>query len=85
MNKKEKALRIAYRNVFGTVQGQKVLGHMLEELGFFGLSITEEQRATSNYARNLLNNCGLWPWPGSGIGKEQIPKALFANIHSKEK
>ena len=85
MNKKEKDIKDAYRNVFATLQGQKVLGHILEELGFFGLAITEEQKATSNYAKNLLNNCGLWPWRGSGVGKEQIVKALFDNVRSKEK
>ena len=84
MNKKEKELRTAYRNVFSTLQGQKVLGHMLEQLAFYGLAVTEEQKATANYARNLLDNCGLWPWPGSGVGKEQIPKALFDGVHSKE-
>ena len=85
MNKKEKELRTAYRNVFSTMQGQKVLGHMLDELGFFGLAITEEHKATSNYAKRLLHNCGLWPWLGSGVGKEQIPQALFRGVHSKEK
>ena len=84
MNKQEKDMRLAYRNVFGTPQGQRVLGHMLEELSFFGYSLNDEQRVNANYAKHLLDLCGLWPTKGTGRTKSRVVEVLFQGVKPTE-
>lgn len=51
----------AYRKVFSTPDGKKVLAHMLTELGFFDEVPVDDVMAVSlqNYAKHLLARCGI--------------------------
>jgi len=72
MKKAEKEIIEAYRRVFTSGAGRKVLGHMLVELNFFDEILnTEEERARSNYARKLLNRIGI-------LNAENIPRVVDA-------
>lgn len=48
-----------YRKVFETYDGQLVLTHMLTELGYFSLADSESEVVLQNYAKKLLQNCGI--------------------------
>jgi len=54
-------LIMAYREVFSTPKGKRVLAHMLTELGFFDEVDLDNKMAISlqNYAKHLLYRCGL--------------------------
>jgi len=70
----------AYRRVFSTPEGRRVLGHMLVELHFFDEIIeSPEEIALSNYARRLLRNTGIW----KGINIPGIIDAFF-ELREKE-
>lgn len=47
-----------YRNVFSSHEGQVVLFHMLEELGFHRVIETEAEKILKNYAVRLLEIVG---------------------------
>ena len=51
----------AYRRVFSSPEGQRVLAHMLVSLGFFNEIPPEstEEIARQNYARELLRILGM--------------------------
>ena len=49
----------AYRRVFSSVDGRKVLTHMLTELHFFDEVLTDKELALSNYARRILYYLGV--------------------------
>ena len=56
----------AYRECFSTAPGQKVLGHLLADMGFFDEDIkTPEDRAVANYAGTILKNLGLFGDPST--------------------
>jgi len=50
-----------YREVFSSLKGKRVLGHMLTEMGFFDEVNLDDKMAISlqNYAKHLLYRCGL--------------------------
>jgi hypothetical protein len=49
----------AYRRVFSSADGRKVLTHMLTELHFFDEVVTDSELALSNYARRILYYLGV--------------------------
>jgi hypothetical protein len=50
----ERRLRQLYREVFGTVAGQKVLFSILEDLGFFAEATAPDRVAIRNYGTFLI-------------------------------
>ena len=66
-----------FRNLFGTVDGRSVLIKMLCDLGFFSeITADPGQVALKNYAKLILQNCGIFE-----EGKEQmIVDALFDRV-----
>ena len=53
----------AYREVFSSQTGRRVLTHMLGELNFFNEEVSEtEEVVLSNYARHLLANIGVYSY-----------------------
>lgn len=48
-----------YRKVFESYEGRMVLTHMLTELGYFSLADNETEVVLQNYAKKLLQNCGI--------------------------
>jgi hypothetical protein len=64
-----------FRRVFDNPHGHDVLAFMLDDLGFFIEACRDEKDAVlQNYAKRLLNLCGLWDLshnPGECV------KALF--------
>lgn len=51
-----------YREVFSGINGKKVLGHMLVELGFFDEVVPGDESAVAlqNYSKHLLFRCGIF-------------------------
>lgn len=47
-----------YRDVFSTPKGKVVLFHILEELGFHEIIITEQEKILKNYSMRLLEIIG---------------------------
>lgn len=66
VNKTAEQVVLNYRAVFGDETGQRVLTHMLGELGFFNEIRTDNKDAMfeevilHNYAVKLLSRCGFW-------------------------
>ena len=57
----ERDIATAYRSAFSGHGGEKVLCHMLVELGFFNQKVTTpEEIACYNYAVQLLRHMGIW-------------------------
>ena len=71
-----------YREVFNSINGRKVLGHMLVELGFFDEAVPgdEAEVALQNYAKHLLNRCGIL----SAANIDFIMEVLFKIPYNKE-
>jgi hypothetical protein len=70
----ERELRELYRRVFSGPFGQKVLTHMLVELGHFNtVGGTEKEVALQNYAKLLLHRLGVW----NADQAENIVSGLF--------
>jgi hypothetical protein len=49
-----------YRNLFGTRLGEIVLVDLLQELNFFDMIVSEEDRVKHNIAKRILFLCGGW-------------------------
>jgi hypothetical protein len=58
MHSNDNELSQLYRNVFSSHEGQVVLFHILEELGFHKIISTEEEKILKNYAMRLLEIIG---------------------------
>ena len=50
-----------YSLVFGSADGQKVLCHLLTNLGFFKENLTDEEKILNNFAKKILRFCGIYP------------------------
>lgn len=76
-----------YRSVFGSPEGQRVLAHMLMDMGFFSDNLNEgHQVVLANYAKSLLRRCGLFPDdPKDAPKMELVMQHLFAMPYEEEK
>jgi len=76
-----------YRSVFGTPEGQRVLAHMLQDMGFFADNVnTEEQMILFNYAKTILRRCGVFPDDQKDAPKmELVLQQLFSMPYEEEK
>ena len=74
----------SYRNVFGGIEGPKVLNHILWELGLFQeVSYSPEDQALKNYGSRLLSILG-----GGEIGVSAVTmmaRQLMSQPLEKEK
>jgi len=71
----ERELRELYRRVFSGPFGQKVLTHMLVELGHFDtVAGSDKEVALQNYAKVLLHRLGVW----NAQQAQNIVSGLFA-------
>ena len=60
MTPEEQYIQDCYRQVFSSASGQRVLGQMLLDAGYFDNKRTApEDAAVLNYAKGILKNCGL--------------------------
>lgn len=60
MTKEEQYIQDCYRQVFSSGSGQKVLGQMLIDAGYFDNKRTApEDMAVLNYVKGVLKYCGL--------------------------
>jgi len=58
---KQAQIESDYRKVFMTSpEGQRVLTHILVNLGFFHEDGTDGSLMLQNEARRILKNCGVW-------------------------
>ncbi len=71
----------AFRNLFATPQGSKVLAVILEDLGFYRFSANDGDRVLNNFAKSLLTRCGLW----QGNKNYEIVNALYNTIRPGDK
>ena len=60
LSPEDKEVRTAYRNLFSTSHGQKVLAHMLVKLNWFSTAPTEEAIVLQNFAKWLLKTIGVF-------------------------
>ena len=58
-------MELDYQAAFGTVQGRRVLNHLMAELGFFREPRNEEEIVLHNFAKRILRYMGIWK-PGMG-------------------
>lgn len=60
MNQEEQKVQDCFREVFSSGPGQRVLGQLLVDAGYFDTNLTTpEEIAVLNYAKSILKNCGL--------------------------
>ena len=71
----EQEIQEAYRSIFTTAQGEKVLDDMLYNLYFLQSCATTEQQALCNYAKSLLATIYGQPIESSRL--KNIIKKLF--------
>lgn len=71
-----------YREVFSSVNGKKVLGHILVELGFFDEVVPGDEPAVAlqNYSKHLLYRCGIF----KADNIDFVMEALFKIPYKKE-
>jgi hypothetical protein len=70
-----------YRSVFGTPNGIRVLTHLLTEMSFFTPYPNEKEQILSNYAKRILENCGIYRDNSDDL--ESLITAMF-NIPFKD-
>lgn len=79
LSRAERETQAVYRRVFGTKEGQWVLGHLLTDMHFFNTTENEKEQVLSNYARVLLKRLGIL----NGQTIEEVV-ASFMKIHPKD-
>jgi len=73
-----------YRSVFGGPEGQRVLAHMLWDMGFFYDNVTDPAKvAVANYGKTILRNCGIFPDGPEQNRLERVIQELF-NVQEKQ-
>jgi hypothetical protein len=75
-----------YRSVFGSLEGQRVLAHLLTDMKFFADNLHDSKDiAVAEYAKTILRRCGIFPDDPKDAPKvELLVQTVFGMPYEEE-